>query len=133
MLGKNGEKWGKIGKHVEKCRKNKNRKSEAAKARSGSRGPPAGTGNRKPEAAKARSEQARSGSRGPPAETGNRKPEILVSGFETGIWFRFWFGPCPERSPGHNWKVRVWTDTCVTIFVLFQDAIPLILHCRTMC
>ena len=28
------------------------------------------TGNRKPEAAK-----ARSGSRGPPAETGNRKPE----------------------------------------------------------
>ena len=76
----NEEKWGKM---------RKNRKSEAAKARSGSRGPPAETGNRKPEAVKARSGQqrtpsrnlkpeaakARSGSRGPPAETGNRKPE----------------------------------------------------------
>ena len=63
-----GEKWRKM---------KKNRKPEAAKARSDSRGPPAETetGNRKPEAAK-----ARSGSRGPPAETGNRstgnhKPE----------------------------------------------------------
>ena len=47
-----------------------NRKPEAAKASSGSRGPSAETRNRKPEAAK-----ASSGSRGPPAETGNRKPE----------------------------------------------------------
>ena len=50
----------------------RNRKPEAAKARSGSRDPQPKpeTGNRKPEAAK-----ARSGSRGPRAETGNGKPE----------------------------------------------------------
>ena len=56
---KNGEKWRKL---------RKNQKSEAAKARSGSRGPPAETGNRKPKATK-----ARSGQQGTPSR--NRKPE----------------------------------------------------------
>ena len=60
----------------------KKRKSEAAKARRGSRGLQ------------------------PKPETRNRTPEILVSGFETGIWFRFWFGPCLEWFLGHNSEER---------------------------
>ena len=61
----------------------KNRKPEAAKARSGSIGPPAETGNRKREAAK-----STSGSRGPPAETGNWKPEAGSGKGEK--WRKMW-------------------------------------------
>ena len=61
------------------------------------------TGNRKPPRQGAGRRGAAAGDPQPKPETGNRKPEILVSGFETGMWFRFWFGPCPERSPCHNW------------------------------
>ena len=60
-------------KNGEKLRKmRKNWKPEAAKARSGSRRPPAETENRKPETT-----EARSGSRDPQPkpETGNQKPE----------------------------------------------------------
>ena len=74
------EKWETMRKMIknnendEKCGKmskmRKNRKSEAAKARSGSRGPPAETGNRKP-------------------ETGNQKFWFLdskpESGFDSGL------------------------------------------------
>ena len=49
-------------KHDEKWRKmRKNRKPEAAKARSGSRGPPAETGNRKPENWKPETEMGKNG------------------------------------------------------------------------